>query len=133
MKRHTIEFRVRYQETDRMGVVYYANYLVWFEVARTEFFRAAGLDYRELEEKDNVFLPVAKASCRYRSPIGYDDPVSLSVILSMVGKARIIFEYEVASRGSIRATGQTVHTFVNADGVPIPVPSNVREVLLREA
>ena len=133
MREHTIQFRVRYQETDRMGVVYYANYLVWFEVARTELFRAAGLDYRELEEKDNVFLPVAGATCRYRSPLGYDDPVSLSAALSFMGKARIIFEYEVRSEGRQCATGQTVHTFVNAEGTPVPVPQKVREVLLREA
>ncbi|HPN72647.1 MAG TPA: thioesterase family protein, partial [Candidatus Omnitrophota bacterium] len=95
MRACTIDLRVRYQETDQMGVVYYANYLVWFEVARTEFFRTLGLDYRQLEEKEKIYLPVVGASCRYRAPLKYDDQVSLTIRLSYVRSARIGFEYEV--------------------------------------
>ena len=130
---YTVDVRVRYQETDQMGVVYYANYLVWFEVARTEFFRAAGLDYRELEENEKVYLPVVEASCRYRSPIKYDDVVSVTVRLSSVKNARINFEYKLSSRSRLCATGETKHTFVNSKGVPVPIPPEVKKILVRAA
>lgn len=130
MTSHTVDIRVRYQETDQMGVVYYANYLVWFEVARTEFFRALGLDYKKLEDEKKIYLPVVEANCRYRSPLRYDDQVSLTVRLSSVKSARINFEYEVRCGSKLSATGVTVHTFVDASGSPIPVPSEIRQVLV---
>jgi acyl-CoA thioester hydrolase len=132
MQSHTVDIRVRYQETDQMGVVYYANYFVWFEVARTEFFRASGLDYRQLEEDRKIYLPVVEANCRYRAPIRYDDKVTLTVKLSSVKKARINFEYEVNCGGRLCATGMTEHTFVNSAGAPIPIPAEVKKVLISE-
>ena len=130
MKSHTVDLRVRYQETDQMGVVYYANYLVWFEVARTEFFRTLGLDYKKLENDKKIYLPVVEVQCRYRSPLRYDDQVSLFVRLSSVKNVRISFEYEVRCGSILAATGATEHTFVNAEGSPIPVPAAVREALV---
>ena len=72
---HEQEIRVRYAETDQMGVAYYANYLVWMEVARVEHCRALGFDYRDMEREGGAFLAVTEASCRYRSPARYDDEV----------------------------------------------------------
>ncbi|MEA3489326.1 MAG: thioesterase family protein [Candidatus Omnitrophota bacterium] len=128
MNNYTIELRVRYKETDQMGLVYYANYLVWFEIARTEFFRAGGIEYRKMEEEDKIYMPVVEAYCRYRSPLRYDDLVKVTVKLADVGKTRVTFDYEVRSGGELKATGSTNHAFLNGKGKPIPVPAMVREV-----
>ncbi len=124
---HTIEFRVRYEETDQMGVVYYANYLTWFEVARTEFFRDQGVDYRKLEEKDNIYLPAINASCKYMAPLRYDDIAVVTVKLANVGASRISFEYTVKKEEKVTTTGMTEHVFVNAKGVPIKIPAKVKK------
>lgn len=129
MNEHTIELRVRYEETDQMGVVYYANYLVWFEVARTEYFRARGIEYRKIEEEDGLYIPVAEAHCRYKAPLKYDDLVSVTVRLTDLGATRLSFEYEVSSGGKIVATGNTKHAFVNKEGRPVPVPEKIKKHL----
>jgi len=129
MNAHRVEIRVRYEETDQMGVVYYANYLVWFEIARTEFFRIRGVSYREIEEKDNIYFPVVEAYCRYRMPLKYDDLVTVDVRLEDIGVKRVSFEYEVKKDGKLAATGRTKHAFVDAKGIPIPVPGNIREAI----
>lgn len=126
---HTTEFRVRYQETDQMGVVYYANYLVWFEVARTEFFRARGIEYRKLEDEDKIFIPVVEAYCRYRAPLRYDDVVEVRTELTKVGSSRMNFSYEVWSGGELKTTGETKHAFVNTKGKPISIPDKVKKAL----
>jgi len=125
---HTIEFRVRYEETDQMGVVYYANYLVWFEVARTEFFRARGVEYKKLEEEDNLYLPVIEAYCRYKSPLKYDDVVTIQTNFAGTDGSRISFEYSVTKGAKISAFGRTLHVFVNGKGKPVKVPAKVRKV-----
>lgn len=129
MNTHTIEIRVRYAETDQMGVVYYANYLVWFEVARTEFFRARGIEYRKIEEQDKVYLPVVEAYCRYRVPLRYDDVVTITTELTDVGGTRMTFAYEVKKNGKVTATGNTKHAFVNEKGTPVPVPPRIKDAL----
>ena len=129
MKGHTIQLRVRYEETDQMGVVYYSKYLVWFEIARTEFFREKGVEYRRIEEEDKVFIPVVEAYCRYRASLRYDDLVDVTTKLAEVGKTRVVFEYEVTSGGKVKATGRTSHAFVDKDGAPIPVPDKIRKAL----
>ncbi len=129
MGKHSIQIRVRYAETDQMGVVYYSNYLVWFEIARTEFFRARGIEYRELEEKDHIFLPVVEAYCRYKAPLRYDDLVTVEVRLSEVTLTRIKFEYEVKYRDRVTTIGNTNHAFVDKKGSPIPIPEKVKKVL----
>ncbi len=125
---HTIEFRVRYEETDQMGVVYYANYLVWFEVARTEFFRARGVEYKKLEEEDNLYLPVIEAYCRYKSPLKYDDVVTIKTKFAGTDASRISFEYSVTKGAKLSAVGRTLHVFVNEKGKPVKVPAKVRKV-----
>ncbi len=125
MKKHSIKLRVRYAETDQMGVVYYANYLVWFEVARTEFFRVMGVGYREMEERDKIYVPVVESFCRYKSPLRYDDLVTVDTSLAEMSATRMSFDYEVSANGKTAAVGRTKHAFINCKGKPIPAPSHV--------
>lgn len=108
--------RVRYQETDAMGVVYYGNYLSWFEVARTEYMRRLGHTYAQLEV-EGFFLPVIEASCRYKKPAHYDDELALCALLSVDG-LRFHFDYEVrrVDNGELLAAGVTEHLCVNREG-----------------
>jgi len=129
MKQHEITLRVRYAETDQMGVVYYSNHLIWFEIARTEFFRSLGLDYSKLEKEKKIYLPVAEAYCRYRAPLRYDDAVSVVVRLKEAGNTRLFFEYDIMKDGKVAATGYTSHAFINGSGRPIPVPEEIRAIL----
>jgi len=121
--------RVRYAETDRMGVVYYANYLVWFEVARANLLRDLGWTYREMEET-GVFLPVIEAQCEYRRPARYDDEIEVRTTGRLVSAVRLEFQYEVSVRGQdqIAAVGRTMHAATGADGRPCRLPARVREV-----
>lgn len=130
MKKHTIEVRVRYAETDQMGIVYHTNHLVWFEVARTEFFRAAGLPYTELE-KEGYFLPVVKAHCEYKSHLRYDDEATVTAYIGARKGTRISFHYEIRKKkgGAVVATGYTVHAFMNSSGRPVKIPRQVLKVL----
>src|SRR3954468_8291451 len=89
------EVRITYADTDRMGVVYYANYLTLFERGRTELMRNMGLRYRDLEEKEKVFLPVSEATCRYPHPAKYDDLIRVVTKIEKVGGASIDFSYEI--------------------------------------
>ncbi|NQT22693.1 MAG: acyl-CoA thioesterase, partial [Candidatus Omnitrophica bacterium] len=93
--RHKINITVRYAETDRMGVAYYANYLVWFEVARTEFLKSLGVSYREIEEKEGLGLMVAESRCKYRSPVTYDDNITVETWVSEVKKSCLAFDYKI--------------------------------------
>ncbi len=122
--------RVRYAETDRMGVVYYANYLVWFEVGRTEWLRQAGWTYREME-RDGVSLPVIEAHCEYRQPARYDDEIEIATCGTLVTPVRVRFDYEMARGvdGTIAAVGHTVHAAVDTSGKPSRLPPRVREML----
>jgi len=131
MNEHTIEIRVRYAETDKMGFVYYSNHLVWFEVARVEFFRAKGLCYSDIENEQHIYLPVAEAHCRYRFPIKYDDLVHVTAKLTDIGSSRLSFEYEVLKGKETAATGYTKHAFIDKSGRPIPIPSNIKDILVK--
>jgi acyl-CoA thioester hydrolase len=121
--------RVRYAETDRMGVVYYANYFVWFEVARADLLRTQGWTYREMEET-GVFLPVTEAQCEYRRPARYDDEVEVRTVGRVTSPIRMEFTYEVVLKGQtdVAATGRTVHAALDRDGKPCRLPARIREV-----
>lgn len=113
------EIRVRYAETDAMGVVYYANYLVWFELGRTDWIRAHGVTYREFEER-GVLLPVREARCAYRASARYDDLVRLETTAVALTPARVSFAYR-ATRADpagdiLLAEGQTDHVFLTREG-----------------
>lgn len=126
----TTRLRVRYADTDRMGVVYYANYLVWFEVARTEWLRATGGSYRDMEH-DGLTLPVIEAHCAYRQPARYDDEVDIAARATLLTPVRIRFDYDVtrAADGTRAAVGYTIHAAVDAAGKPRRLPARVREML----
>ena len=123
MKFFEYETRVRYAETDRMGISYYANYFVWFEAARTEYFRALGFVYSEFE-KQGVFLPVAEAQCRYIGPSSYDDLLTIRTVVSQIRQSSIRFEYQVLKNKDTKpiATGYTIHVFSNRNLKPIRIP-----------
>ncbi|MGA3097440.1 MAG: thioesterase family protein [Bryobacteraceae bacterium] len=112
---HETTLRVRYAETDRMGVVYYANYLVWMEVGRVELCKALGFDYRDMEDQDGVFLAVAEASCRYRYPARFDDEVVVRTWVEEAHSRMVTFAYEMrlAEGGRPLASGHTRHIFVD--------------------
>ncbi len=122
--------RVRYADTDRMGVVYYANYLVWFEVGRTEWLRANGWSYREMEA-DGLMLPVIETHCAYRQPARYDEEVDIATRAALLTPVRVRFDYEVtrAADGTLSATGYTVHAAIDAAGKPCRLPLRVRKIL----
>ena len=109
--------RVRYAETDQMGVVYYANYLVWMEVGRVEFCKSCGFNYRDMERDDGIFLAVAEATCRYVSPARYDDEVVVKTWLEDANRRIVKFAYEmkVADTGRVVASGSTRHVFLNRE------------------
>ncbi len=120
--------RVRYAETDKMGVVYYANYFVWFEVARADLLRSLGWTYREMEE-EGVALPVIEAYCEYKQPARYDDELDVKAKGSMVSQVRMQFEYEVVRRidGTMAAVGHTVHAALDRAGRPCRLPERIRK------
>jgi acyl-CoA thioester hydrolase len=121
--------RVRYAETDKMGVVYYANYLVWFEVARADLLRSLGWTYREMEIA-GISLPVIEAHCQYLRPARYDDEIDVKTKGRMLSPVRMEFEYHVIRKTdqTIAAKGKTVHAAVDAAGKPCRLPARVREV-----
>lgn len=108
--------RVRYAETDQMGVVYHSNHLIWFEVGRVELMRQMGLAYRDLEREDGLYIAVAEAKCRYRAPVFYDEEVVVRTWLKAVRAKVIIFGYELLRADSevVLAEGETVHIVTDA-------------------
>jgi acyl-CoA thioester hydrolase len=121
--------RVRYAETDKMGVVYYANYFVWFEVGRTDLLRVLGWSYREMELA-GVSLPVIDAHCEYVRPARYDDEVEIRTTGRLLSPVRLEFIYEVRlpAQAIVAATGRTTHASVDPTGRPCRLPPRIREV-----
>ena len=115
--------RVRYAETDQMGVVYYANFLVWFEIARVELLRQLGFDYKKMETEDDCMLPVIEVTCRYKAPAAYDDMIVIETRISAMRSSMLKFAYEVYRAGApaedgtlpldkLLACGETTHVIV---------------------
>ena len=129
MPSSTSPVRVRYAETDKMGVVYYANYFVWFEVARADLLRSLGWTYREMELA-GVALPVIEAHCQYHRGARYDDELDVKADGRMLSAVRMEFTYEVVHRADARlaASGRTVHAAVGANGRPCRLPERIRSV-----
>jgi acyl-CoA thioester hydrolase len=121
--------RVRYAETDKMGVVYHSNYLIWFEIGRTDWLRDTGWTYRDMEA-DGIQLPVIEAHCEYRQGARYDDDVEIRTRASKLSPVRVRFEYEAIRRadGATLATGHTVHATIDREGRPIRMPERVKEL-----
>jgi acyl-CoA thioester hydrolase len=120
-----VRLRVRYAETDQMGVVYHANYLVWMEMGRVELCRTNGLRYRDLEENDGVLMTVAEASCRYLYPARYDEEVIVETAITQASPRLVRFGYQIKSSESTRtlATGSTTHVFCDRDLRPCKLPA----------
>jgi len=123
-----IVVRVRYSETDKMGVVYYANYFVYFEIGRVEYMRQRGVDYRRMELEDETFIVVGEAKCRYRRPARYDDPLRIRTRVVSAKRRTIQFGYEIHhdGTGELLATGETTHVVCNNKGRPKQLPEKYR-------
>jgi acyl-CoA thioester hydrolase len=121
--------RVRYAETDQMGVVYYANFFVWFEIARVELMRQMGFSYKQMELEDDSFVVVAKASCTYKRPAKFDDVLRLRTRVTESHSRTITFAYEVLSdaTGDLVATGETLHVVCDRNGRPKSLPQKYRQ------
>ncbi len=111
-----MEIRVIYGDTDQMGVVYYANYLRFFEAARNEFIRAKGLRYRDIEAEHGLLLPVVEVAVQYKHPARYDDLVTVEISLTEVRRASARFGYRILRGEELLVTGHTVHACVGLDG-----------------
>lgn len=129
---HEAYLRVRYAETDKMGVVYHANYLIWFEIGRTEFCRARGFAYRDMEESENAFLVVAESYCRYKAPAYYDDELIVRTHITELRRRSLRFGYEILrmSDGVVIAEGETGHVVTDANGRVRTLPPAFAELLL---
>ncbi len=121
------EIRVRYEETDQMGVVYYANYLTWFEIGRTELLRDKGYSYSDLEE-EGFLLPVVNVECNYHQPANYDDLLTLETNIVKLKRSKIEFEYKVYRQDELLTTAKTVHPFVDQDLKPISLKKEAPKV-----
>ena len=129
---HTV--RVRYPETDRMGVVHHSHYLVWFEMGRTELMRELGVPYGELEDRDGLFFPVVQAQARYHAPARYDEVLTVHTRVAAVRGATVRFDYEIRrsdAHGPL-TTGFTEHATVGRDGRPLRIPDALRSRLRAE-
>ena len=115
---HETLVRVRYSETDKMGIVYYANYLIWFEIGRAEYCRARGFSYRDMETNDDAFLVVAESYCRYKAPAFYDDELLVRTRITEMRRRSLRFGYELVrvGDGQVIAEGETGHVITDAEG-----------------
>lgn len=128
MQPNETRLRVRYAETDQMGVVYYANYFVWMEIGRVELCRSNGLRYRDLEERAGILLAVAEANCRYLAPARYDEEVAIHTSLGSANPRMVRFAYDLRSTesGKLLARGFTLHVFLSREMKPVKLPLEYR-------
>jgi acyl-CoA thioester hydrolase len=120
---------VRYAETDQMGVVYYANYLVWFEVGRVAWCRAKGFNYAEMESRDSRFLMVAEAACRYKAPAHFGEDIVVRTALARATDRVIRYQYEIRNQATrqLLVTGETAHVVTDPQCRPARLPDHYRE------
>ncbi len=126
--------RVSYGETDAMGVVYYGNYLHWFEQARSLFIRQQGMSYADIEQR-GLLLPVREAYCRYRAPASYDQEIGIRTGIGHWGRATLTFVYLIynhSQQGQLMSKGYTEHACVNTGGKPIAVPDWLKQLFVQE-
>src|SRR5258708_23793448 len=129
---HEAYLRVRYAETDKMGVVYHANYLIWFEIGRSEFCRARGFAYRDMEESENAFLVVAESYCRYKAPAYYDDELIVRTHITELRRRSLRFGYEILrmADGVVIAKGETGHVVTDGSGHLRTLPPPFAQLLV---
>jgi len=131
---HETEITVRYAETDQMSVVHHANYLVWFEVGRTDICKAKGFSYREMEEQEDALMVVAEMYCRYKSPAFYDDKLIIRTKVEEVRSRTVRFIYEVfrPSDNKLLVEGESMHIFTDRQKRVRTLPEKYRELLAKE-
>jgi acyl-CoA thioester hydrolase len=122
--------RVRYAETDQMGVVYHSNHLIWFEVGRVEWMRQMGFSYRDLEREEERFIAVAEVKCRYRAPVFYDEEVVVRTWVKTVRESVVVFQYELVrvENGKLLAEGETTHVVTDGKMKVAPLPEKYLSV-----
>jgi len=125
---HEVRLRVRYAETDKMGVVYHSNFFIWMEIGRVELMRELGFDYKQMEIEDDCHLPVVDARCRYKSPAYYDEEIVVRTELRNLRGSLMHFRYEImrSTDGAILAEGETTHIVVNAEMEKRQLPDRYR-------
>jgi acyl-CoA thioester hydrolase len=131
IEHHDTTVRVRYSETDQMGVVYHANYLVWFEVGRVELMRALGVEYKKMEAEDDCHIVVADAHCRYERSARYDEVIRIRTHISESRNRVVKFAYQLFrdTDGELLATGHTTHIICGSNGRPKLLPQKYRVLL----
>lgn len=131
MAKHQVQLRVRYAETDQMGVVYHSNYLIWMEIGRVELVRSRGFNYKDLEHSEGILLSVVEAHCRYLYPARYDDEVTVETEILRANPRLIEFGYEMRAvhGGRLLATGATKHCWLNRAMRPARLPERYHSIL----
>ena len=126
-----VKIRVRYAETDQMGIAYHSNFFIWFEVGRVELMRQLGLSYKDMEQRDGCYITVADARCRYKSPARYDDELIVRTWIRNLRTSLVHFGYEVlrATDGLLLAEGDTVHVVTGPDMKRKMMPERYRAAL----
>jgi acyl-CoA thioester hydrolase len=134
-EKYETRLRVRYAETDQMGVVYHSNYIIWFEVGRVEMLRQLGFTYREMEKQDATHIAVVDVRCRFKAPALYDDSIVVRTCLLNVRDSMLHFGYEIEreSDGTLLAEGETVHLVVDAEFKRMTLPDKYRQRFLQAA
>lgn len=132
MTYHDTTVRVRYAETDQMGVVYHSNHLIWFEIGRVELMRSMGVPYKQMETEDDCYIFVAEVHCRYLAPARYDEVLRVRSWIAEAGSRIVKFAYEIArdEDGQLLASGFTKHVICGKDGRPKSLPAKYRGVLV---
>ena len=121
--------RVRYAETDQMGIVYYGNYFTWFEIGRVELCRQLGFEYKKMETEDDSFIIVAEAQCRYKKPARFDDVLAIRTRVTQSQRRTLRFGYEILNHATseLLATGETMHVICDSRGRPKSLPEKYRQ------
>jgi acyl-CoA thioester hydrolase len=121
--------RVRYAETDQMGVVHHGNYFTWFEIGRVELCRELGFEYKQMETEDDSFIVVAQAHCRYKRPARFDDVLEIRTRVTQSQRRTLRFGYEIFNQatGELIATGETLHVICDSLGRPKSLPEKYRQ------
>ncbi|HYR86678.1 MAG TPA: thioesterase family protein [Terriglobia bacterium] len=123
------KLRVRYAETDQMGMVYYANYLIWMEVGRSDFCRERGFSYRDMERDEQAYLAVAEVTCRYIAPARYEDEIVVETEMIRLNRRVVEFSYKIKTGPTLLAEGRTVHVVIGAEGRPRAMPERYLRLL----
>jgi len=129
---HDAKVRVRYAETDQMGMVYHANFLVWFEVGRVELMRALGVEYKKMETEDDCHIVVADVRCRYHHSARYDEVLRIRTRIAESKNRVVVFSYEVIrdADGQVLANGKTTHVICGSNGRPKLLPEKYRKIMV---